>query len=122
MSSDPVVRQGDLFWISSELLRPSVPGVPHPHVVIQDDVLNQSRIPTTIVCGLSSNLKRAEEPGNVLLHATEGGLAQQSVIIVSQVSTVDKAALTQRIGNLSRERIEEVWAGLRFLQRAFFDR
>jgi len=122
MSSEPIIRRGDVFWIPAEALRPSVPGVSHPHVVIQDDVLNQSRIPTTVVCALSTNLERAAEPGNVLLEAGEANLPRQSVIIVSQISTVDKVAVGNPIGALSQERVDEIIAGIRFLQRAFFDR
>lgn len=122
MSGASAVYQGDVFWISARLLRPSVEGVPHPHVVIQSDVLNESRIPTTIVCGLSSNLTMANEPGNVLLEAGEANLPHRSVAIVSQVSTVDKSVLGDRIGTLSQKRVEEILAGLSFLQKTYFHR
>ncbi|MGC4067011.1 MAG: type II toxin-antitoxin system PemK/MazF family toxin [Polyangiaceae bacterium] len=117
-----VVRQGDVFWISAEMLRPSVAGVPHPHVVIQPDILNSSRIPTTVVCGLSSNLRLASEPGNVLLDAGEGQLSHPSVAIVSQISTVDKAVLGARIGALSQERVNQILSGMSFLQKTYFNR
>src|SRR5512147_2466318 len=90
MSSQSSIRQGDVFWIAAESLRPSVDGVPHPHVVIQSDVLNESRIPTTVVCGLTTNLRIANEPGNVLIEAGEANLPCQSVAVVSQISTVEK--------------------------------
>lgn len=115
------IRQGEIFWIAAQALRPSVDGVAHPHVVIQDDVLNQSRIPTTVVCGLSTNQKRAHEPGNILLVLGEGGLPQVSVVIVSQVSVVEKDVLTQPVGRLSEERMRQIVTGLRFLQASFFD-
>jgi mRNA interferase MazF len=122
MSAERVVRQGDVHWIAAEALRPSVPGVPHPHVVIQADILNQSRIPTTVVCALTSNLKRAEEPGNVLLEAREANLPHASVAVVSRVSTVDKAALGAPLGRLSHERVEQILAGMSFLEKSFFAR
>jgi len=115
------IRQGEIFWIAAQALRPFVDGVAHPHVVIQDDVLNQSRIPTTVVCGLSTNQKRAHEPGNILLVLGEGGLPQVSVVIVSQVSVVEKDVLTQPVGRLSEERMRQIVTGLRFLQASFFD-
>jgi mRNA interferase MazF len=90
--------------------------------VVQDDVFNRSRISTVIVCALSSNLKRINEPGNVLLEPGEGGLARQSIVIVSQVSSVDKARLGDYIGALSDERIEQILAGMRFQQASFFGR
>ena len=86
-SGAAVIHRGDVFWIEPDESRGSIPGSPHPHVVIQDDVFNRSRIHTVIVCALTSNLKRANEPGNVLLDVGEGNLSKQSVVIVSQVSS-----------------------------------
>lgn len=116
---NPEIKQGDVFWIEADALRPSVPGATHPHVVIQTDLLNQSRIPTTVVCALTSNLKKAEEPGNVLLDEGEAGLSQRSVVIVSQVSTVEKADLGERIGTLPERRVEEILQGMGFLWRGW---
>lgn len=113
----PAVRRGDLFWIDPH---GSGGSVPHPHVVVQDDVFNRSRVTTVIVCALTSNLRRASEPGNVLLDECEGGLAKRSVVVVSQVSSVEKAALGERIGALSAERVEQILDGLRFQQASFF--
>jgi mRNA interferase MazF len=122
MSEPAAIRQGDVFWIAAESLRPFVPAVPHPHVVIQTDVLNDSRIPTTVVCALTSNLNKAAEPGNVLLTAGEANLPHASVALVSQLAVVDKADLAQAIGTLSDERVAQILAGLAFLQRSFFQR
>ena len=99
-----------------------MPGYPHPHVVVQDDVFNHSRITTVVVCALTSNLHRAKEPGNVLLEAGEGNLPRQSVVVVSQISSVDKARLGERIGSLSDARVGQILAGLRFQQASFFSR
>ncbi|CAA9382883.1 MAG: Programmed cell death toxin YdcE [uncultured Rubrobacteraceae bacterium] len=99
-----------------------VPGYPHPHVVVQDDVFNRSRIATVVVCALTSNLHRANGPGNVLLEAGEGNLLKRSVVVVSQISSVDKASLGERIGTLSAARVEQILAGLRFQQASFFGR
>ena len=116
------INRGDLFWIEPDESRGSIPGSPHPHVVIQDDVFNRSRISTVVVCALTSNLKRANEPGNVLLEVGEGNLTRQSVVVVSQVSAVYKARLGERIGALSDGRVEQVLAGMRFQQASFFNR
>lgn len=99
-----------------------MPEYAHPHVVVQEDVFNCSRITTVIVCALTSNLQRASEPGNVLLAAGEGDLPRQSVVVVSQISSVEKSRLGPRVGVLSPERVEQIIAGLRFQQRSFFDR
>ena len=116
------VSRGDLFWIEADESRGSIPGHPHPHVVVQDDVFNRSRISTVVVCALSSNLGRAGEPGNVLLEPGEGHLARQSVVVVSQISSLYKTRLGERIGALSAERVEQILNGLRFQQASFFDR
>lgn len=115
------IRRGDIFWVEPDESRGSVPGIPHPHVVVQEDVFNRSRIGTVIVCALTSNLKRANEPGNVLLEPGEGNLTKRSVVVVSQVSSVLKAQLGELIGTLSEERVEQILAGLRFQQASFFD-
>ncbi len=113
------IRRGDIFWVEADASRGSVPGVPHPHLVVQDDVFNQSRIGTVVVCALSSNLHRASEPGVVLLDAGEGGLTRQSVVIASQVSSLYKHRLQDHIGRLSDARVDQVVAALRFLQASY---
>ena len=111
-----VINQGDVYWVALKEPGGSAPGVTHPHVVIQDDVLNRSRIETVVVCALTTNAKRAKSPGNVLLEAGEANLSRQSIVVVSQVSTVDKSQLGEYIGSLTRQRVEQILAGMRFLQ------
>ena len=110
-----MIHQGDIFWIEIEAPCGSEPGYAHPHVVVQNDLFNQSRISTVVVCPLTSNLKRAQAPGNVLLGPQEANLPKQSVINISQVFTVDKASLGEFIGRLSAGRVREVVAGIRLL-------
>lgn len=114
-----VIYRGDIFWVAADASRGSIPGVPHPHVVVQDDVFNHSRIGTVVVCALSSNLHRASEPGVVLLDAGEGGLARQSVVIASQISSLYKHRLQDHIGRLSEARVDQIVAALRFLQASY---
>lgn len=116
------INRGDVFWIAPDDSRGAVPSYSHPHVVVQDDVFNHSRITTVVVCALTSNLHRANEPGNVLLELGEGNLPKQSVVVVSQISSVEKARLGERIGSLSDKRVEQILAGLRFQQVSFFER
>lgn len=71
---------------------------------------------------LTSNLNRAAEPGNVLLEPGEGNLEKQSVVVVSQVSSVYKTRLGAHIGTLSGERVQQILAGMRFLQASFLHR
>jgi mRNA interferase MazF len=116
------VSQGDVFWVTPDEDRGSLPAIAHPHVVIQDDVLNRSRLTTVVLCALTTNQRRATEPGNVLLDPGEGNLPQPSVVIVSQVSSVERARLGERIGALSRRRVEQILDGMRFQQASFWGR
>lgn len=115
-----MVRRGDLYWLALAEDGEPPPPYAHPHVVVQDDVFNRSRIATVVVCALTTNLRRADEPGNVLLDPGEGDLPRQSVVVVSQIASVDKRLLGERIGALSAARVDEVIAGLRFQQASFF--
>jgi len=110
-----VINQGDIYWIDLEEPSGSEPGYSHPHVVIQNNVFNQSRIHTVIVCALSSNLRRADVPGNVLLEPGEGGLSKQSVVLVSQLFSVDKIQLGEYIGTLSNRRVRQILEGIRLI-------
>lgn len=114
-----MIARGDIYWLAVEDNRGAVPPIAHPHVIVQEDVFNRSRIATVIVCALTSNLHRAHEPGNVLLDEGEGNLEKRSVVLVSQISSVDKTTLGARIGTLSEARVEQIVSGLRFQQAAF---
>lgn len=107
-----VIQQGDLFWVDLGDPDGSGPGYRHPHVVVQNNLFNASRINTVVVCTLTSNLRRAESPGNVLLDNGEGNLPKQSVVNVSQLFTVDKSELVEKIGSLSPRRIDQIVAGI----------
>lgn len=119
-ASTSSLLRGQLYWLTPDEGRGSIPPVRHPHVIVQDDVFNRSRIPSVVVCALTTNQARAHEPGNILLEPGEGGLEKPSVIVVSQLSVVDKSALTDFIGMLSPERVDQILEGLRFQQASFF--
>lgn len=93
----------------------SEPGYRHPHIVIQNNIFNASRILTVVVCALTSNLKRAEAPGNVLLNKGEANLPKQSVVNISQIYTVNKSDLVDKIGKVSEQRVQEILEGIRLL-------
>jgi len=116
------VGRGELFWIAPLDALGMAQPYSHPHVVVQDDVFNRSRIATVVVCALTTNLEKASEPGNVLLDVREGNLPKQSVVVVSQISSVEKVCLGERIGALSQARVDQILAGLRFQQASFFGR
>ena len=110
-----VINQGDIFWIELEIPSGSSPGYRHPHVVIQNNLFNRSKINTVVVCALTSNLKRAKAPGNVLLSQDEANLKKESVVNVCQIITVDKADLVEKIGTLSPKRVRQILEGIRLL-------
>jgi mRNA interferase MazF len=110
-----VVEQGDVFWVDLGDASGSGPAYRHPHVVIQNNVFNQSRIRTVVVCVITSNLRLAAAPGNVRLQRGEGNLPKSSVVNVSQLYTVDKADLVEKIGSLSPARLEQVLEGIRLV-------
>ena len=110
-----MIRQGDVYWLEvREPIGPG-PGYRHPHAVVQNDLLNASGIRTVVVCALSSDLRRADAPGNVLVNPEEGGLPRQSVVNVSQIFTVDKDELQARAGSLSPARVRQIVNGIRLL-------
>ena len=107
-----MIRQGELYWLDMGEPLGSAPGYRRPFAVIQNDVFNRSPINTVVVCALTANLGRAEAPGNVLLHSREAGLPRQSVVNVTQIYTVDKQELTDRIGSLAAQRVLEILEGI----------
>jgi len=84
-------------------------------MVIQNNVFNRSRINTVVVCSLTSNLQRAHSPGNVMLNKGEANLTKQSVINITQIFTVDKKDLVEKIGSISSERMTQVLEGIELL-------
>ena len=110
-----MIRQGDVYWVDLGEPRGSAPGYRHPHVVIQNNLFNRSRINTVVVCVITSNLRRAAAPGNVLLEKGEANLPQRSVVNVSQIFTVDKADLVEKIGTLSPSRVRHILDGIQLL-------
>ncbi len=110
-----VIRQGDIYWIELEVPSGSEPSYRHPHVVVQNDLLNQSRIRTVVVCQLTSNLKRAELPGNILLSKKDTYLSKDSVANVTRILSVDKTRLEDYVGTLSRRRVREILDGIRLV-------
>ena len=116
--AERLIYQGDLYWLHWPRADGSSVPVAHPHVVIQDDLLNHSRIESVVVCGLTSNPKRIQEPGNLQLQPGEGNLEKPSIVVVSQLDVVPKSQLGAFIGRLSPQRVQQILAGLRLQQQA----
>lgn len=107
-----MIRRGEIWWASLADPRGSEPGFRRPVLVVQADAFNRSRIATVMVATITSNLRLAEAPGNVRLGRAGSGLARDSVVNASQVLTLDRRFLTERIGALSPEVVARVDAGL----------
>ncbi len=110
-----VIRQGEIYWIDLGEPRGSKPGYRHPHIVIQNNVFNASRINTVVVCTLTSNLKRAKAPGNVLLEKGEANLPKKSGVNISQIYAVNKVDLIEKIGQVSEKRFQQILDGIKLL-------
>jgi mRNA interferase MazF len=110
-----VINQGDIYWIELDEPQGSGPGYRHPHVIVQNNLFNRSQIRTVLVCPLTTNLKRATAPGNLLLDKKESNLPKESVVNVSQVFTVDKSQLGEYVGSLPPKRIAEILNGIKLV-------
>ncbi len=109
------MERGAVWWAELPDSVASDPGFRHPIVIVSSDVFNQSRIRTVVAVVLTSNLRLAEAPGNVLIAATDSGLPKDSVANVSQVITINKSFLTKRCGRLSSLALKSLDNGLRLV-------
>jgi len=107
-----VIAQGEVWWADLPAPQGSAPGFRRPVIVVQGDAFNRSALRTTVCVPLTSNSRWAEAPGNVLLTARSTGLPRDSVANVSQVVTLDRAVLAERVGKLSRPKLDLVLAGI----------
>ncbi|UCF84479.1 MAG: type II toxin-antitoxin system PemK/MazF family toxin [Desulfobacteraceae bacterium] len=104
-------QQGDIYWVKFVRAGDSGPSGKRPAVIIQNDLLNISNILTTVVSLITSNKKLGEIPGNVSLRKGMGNIPKTSVVVVSQMATVDKARLLEKIGTLDKETIKKILKG-----------
>ncbi len=115
------IVQGDIYWVELGTSKGSEPGYSHPHVVLQNNVFNASRINTVVVCALTTNLRRSLAPGNVTLDKDEAILNKKSVINISQVVTINKSDLKEKIGSLSSKKTKKIIEGINLLVKQFPD-
>jgi len=108
-----VIARGEVWWADLQDPIGAAPGYRRPVVVVQSDAFNRSRIATVTVVVLTANLRLVEATGNVLLPARAAGLPRDSIVNVSQVLTVDRSVLTERVKQLPPALIDQVDEGLR---------
>ena len=107
-----VIPQGEMWWADLPATAGSGPGLRRPVIVVQGDALNRSRLATVVCVPLTSNLRWADAPGNVLLTARTTGLSKDSVTNASQIVALDKTLLTERVGRISRAKIDLMLSGI----------
>ena len=109
------MRRGEVWWASLPPPAGSGPGLRRPVVIVQSSPFNESRIATVVIAAITSNLALAEAPGNVRIGKNESGLSKPSVVNVSQVLTVDRSYLTERVRTLPAQTMNRVDSGLRLV-------
>ncbi len=107
------VNRGEIWWADLAEPRGSEPGSRRPVLIVQDDLLNASKLQSVMVAPLTSNVIRARAMGNVLLPRASSGLSRESVVLVCQVMTIDKALLTELVGVVPRRAMQQVDEGLK---------
>ncbi|HEX5661841.1 MAG TPA: type II toxin-antitoxin system PemK/MazF family toxin [Polyangiales bacterium] len=107
-----MIAQSEVWWADLGEPTGSEPGFRRPVLVVQGDSLNRSRLATVVCVPLTSNLKWGDAPGNVLLKAKSTGLAKDSVANLAQIVALDRTALTERVGRISKPQLQLVFAGL----------
>jgi mRNA interferase MazF len=110
-----VIRQGEIYWLHFGPVEGSAPAGRRPALVVQHDRFNRSAISTTVVAAVTSNLRLGAMPGNVRLRRGEAGLPRASVVNVSQIRTIDRTRLVDRVGVLGAVKMRDVLKGLALL-------
>ena len=109
------MQRGEIWWATLPPPTKSGPGYRRPVLVMQSDDFNMSAVNTTIVVSITSNLRLAGAPGNVLCRKRQTKLSKDSVINVSQVATIDKTLLTECVSSLPSATVDQVESGLRLV-------
>ena len=110
-----MIAQGEIWWVKLDRPIGSEPGFRRPAIVVQSDAFNDTSVNTVICVMVTSNLRRADAPGNVRLPAWQTGLPKDSVANVSQVYTMNKDRFDYRVGPLPSTLVDEVFRGLRLI-------
>ncbi len=109
------MKRGEIWWASLPAPHGSSPGYRRPVVVVQSNDFNESRIQTVVVAAITSNLSLADAPGNFAVSSRDSGLSRKSVVNVSQLLTLTRTLLAQRIGRLERGPLQRLDEGLRLV-------
>jgi mRNA interferase MazF len=110
-----VIRKGSVYWVDFSPGKGFEPLCMRPGLVIQSDVLNDSKISTVIMLAITSTLKFGELPGNVVLNKGEANLPRKCVVNITQIKSVDRRSIKEKIGTLSKTRVEQIENGLKLV-------
>ena len=110
-----VIKRGEIWWVELPEPTASEPGYKRPLIVIQSNDFNSSNINTIIAVIITSNIRLAAAPGNILLPAIKSKLSKRSVVNVSQLITVDKSFFTEKVHTLSSKLMEQIDDGIRLV-------
>jgi mRNA interferase MazF len=110
-----VVRNGSIYWVDFSPAKGSEPKGRRPGLVIQNNVLNDSKLNTVVMVAITTTLKFGDLPGNVILKKGEANLPKKCVVNVTQVKSVDKKSIKEEIGTLSAQRLKEVQEGIKLI-------
>jgi len=112
-----VIRKGSIYWVDFSPGKGSEPLGRRPGLVVQNNILNDSNLNTVIMLAITSTMKFGELHGNVVLRKGEANLPKKCVINVTQIKSVDKKSIKEKIGTLSKERVDEVHEGLKLVMK-----
>ena len=110
-----VIRKGSIYWVDFSPGKGSEPMGRRPGLVVQNDLLNDSKLNTVIVVAITSTLRFGELPGNIILQKGEANLPKRSVVNLTQIKTVDKHSLKEKIGSLTQKRLADVYEGMKLI-------
>jgi mRNA interferase MazF len=109
------MTRGEIWWVDYGIPYGSEPGYRRPVIVIQNDFFNNSKINTTIVIPLSTNLLLADVPGNIFINKKDSKLTKDSVILISQIGVIDNIRLKEKVSKVNKERIKEIENSIMFI-------
>ena len=110
-----VIRKGSIYWVDFSPGKGSGPMGRRPGLVVQSDILNDSNLNTVVMLAITSTMKFGELPGNVIIGKGEANLPKKCVINITQIKSVDKTSIKEKIGTLSKKRMDEVHEGLKLV-------
>ena len=110
-----VIRKGSIYWVDFAPGKGSEPTGRRPGLVVQNDILNDSNLNTVIMLAITSTMKFGELPGNVVLRRGEANIPKKCVINVTQIKSVDKQSIKEKIGTLPKKTMDEIHEGLKLV-------